>query len=79
MCIGAIMKQYSIVRIKRLKKQFEHSSLSIGTRVPKEGDVATVVDVYDDAFDLECSDEDGSTAWLELFELDDADLELVSI
>ncbi|WP_090368217.1 hypothetical protein [Ferrimonas sediminum] len=73
------MKQYSVVRIKRLKKQFEHSDLSVGTRAPRAGDVATVVDVYDDAFDLECSDDDGSTLWLELFRPDDADLDIVSI
>ncbi|SDJ28875.1 hypothetical protein SAMN04488540_106190, partial [Ferrimonas sediminum] len=29
MPIGIAMKQYSVVRIKRLKKQFEHSDLSV--------------------------------------------------
>ena len=73
------MKQYSVVKIKSLKKAFERTECSFGSRVPRVGDIATVVDVYDEAFDLECSDENGITLWLEIFNPSDADLELVCI
>lgn len=73
------MKQYSVVKIKSLNKEFERTECSFGSRVPRVGDIATVVDVYDGTFDLECSDENGITLWLEIFNLSDADLELVCI
>lgn len=71
------MKQYSVVKIKSLKKEFKHSELSFGSRTPQVGDVGTIVDVYDGAFDIECSDENGVIIWLELFEPYDADLKLL--
>ncbi|MCL2914287.1 hypothetical protein L2725_10960 [Shewanella corallii] len=71
------MKQFSVVKIKSLHKEFKHSENSFGSRVPRVGDVATIIDVYNGAFDLECSDQNGVTLWLELFEAKDADLELV--
>lgn len=73
------MKQYSVVKIKTLKKKFEHTELSFGSRAPRVGDIATVIDVYDGAFDLECSDENGITIWLEVFKPSDAELELMCI
>ena len=49
----------------------------MGTRSPIVGDVATIVDVYDGAFDLECCDSDGCTIWLEIFDSKDAELEIL--
>ena len=73
------MKQYSVVKIKSLNKGFKHSGDSLGARSPRVGDIATIVEVYNSAFDLECSDENGVTLWLEIFESSDAELELVCI
>ncbi|WP_046006801.1 hypothetical protein [Pseudoalteromonas rubra] len=73
------MKQYSVVRIKSLNKEFQHSEQSFGSRAPQIGDVGTIIDVYDDCLEIECSDEKGVTLWLELFEPNDADLELLYI
>lgn len=73
------MRQYSVVKIKSLKKDFTHAEKIIGSRLPKVGDVGTIVEVYGAAFDIECSDENGITIWLEIFEPGDADLELLYI
>ena len=73
------MRQYSVVKIKSLNKEFIYSDKSFGSRVPQVGDIGTVVDVYDDAFDIECSDKNGVTIWLELFEPCDGELELLYI
>ncbi|KAF7783526.1 hypothetical protein PRUB_a3316 [Pseudoalteromonas rubra] len=73
------MKQYSVVKIISLNKVFIHSEKSIGSRAPKVGDVGTIVDIYGEAIDIECSDENGMTVWLELFEPGDADLKLLHI
>lgn len=37
------------------------------------------MEVYGEAFDIECSDENGITIWLEIFKPGDADLELLYI
>jgi len=73
------MKQYSVVKIKSLKKDFKCNEDSFGSRLPRVGDVATIVDVYDGAFDLECSDENGTTLWIKIFEPNEAEFELVCI
>lgn len=71
------MKQYSIVRIKKLNREFTFNESHMGTRSPSVGDVATIVDVYDGAFDLECCDSDGCTIWLEIFDSKDAEFEIL--
>ena len=77
--LGLLMNQYSVVKIKSLNKNFKYNEGSFGSRSPRVGDIATIVEVYDSAFDLECSDENGFTLWLEIFEPSDAELELVCI
>jgi hypothetical protein len=73
------MKQYSVVKITKLQKEFGFDEKDIGSRIPKVGDIATIIDVYDKAYDLECCDKNGVTLWLKLFEIQDAELELVCI
>ncbi len=73
------MKQYSVVKIVSLNKAFIHSDKSFGSRAPQVGDIGTIVDVYDGAYDIECCDENGVTLWLELFEPSDGNLELLYI
>jgi hypothetical protein len=73
-------KQYSVVRLKQIKKQFQESELSFGKRAPKIGDVATIVEVYENprlGYELECTDENGITEWLITFSPEEADWELV--
>ncbi|AMJ93299.1 hypothetical protein AVL56_02595 [Alteromonas stellipolaris] len=71
------MKQYSVVKITKLNTVFEAHENSFGSRPPRVGDIATILDVYEDAYDLECSDSDGVTIWLEMFNTSDATFELI--
>ncbi|MCG7537293.1 DUF4926 domain-containing protein [Pseudoalteromonas sp. OOF1S-7] len=73
------MKQYSVVKIVSLNKAFVHTDQSFGSRTPQVGDIGTIVEVYDGAYDIECCDENGITLWLELFEPSDGKLELLYI
>ncbi|MDC9520303.1 hypothetical protein PSH55_04080 [Pseudoalteromonas sp. Angola-31] len=73
------MKQYSVVKVISLNKKFIYSEKSFGSRAPQVGDVGTIVEVYDGAFDIECCDVNGVTIWLEIFEPSDGDLELLYI
>ncbi|MDP2634625.1 MULTISPECIES: hypothetical protein [unclassified Pseudoalteromonas] len=71
------MKQYSVVKITELNTVFKAHENSFGSRSPRVGDIATILDVYEDAYDLECSDSDGVTIWLEMFNTSDATFELI--
>jgi hypothetical protein len=73
------MKQFSVVKISSLKKTFNFSESSFGSRAPVVGDIACILDIYDADFELECSDENGVTVWLEIFKPEDAELELVCL
>jgi hypothetical protein len=71
------MKQYSVVKITKLNTVFKVHENNFGSRPPRVGDIATILDVYEDAYDLECSDSDGVTIWLEMFNTSDATFELI--
>ena len=73
-------KQYSVVRLKEIKKQFNKTELAIGRREPKVGDVATIVEVYEKpviGYELECADPNGVTEWLVAFSTEEAEFELI--
>ena len=73
--------QYSLVRLKKIYKQFDESELAIGKRAPRIGDIATIVEVYEKpvlGYELECSDENGMTEWLVSFSPHDAEFELTN-
>ena len=74
-------KQYSVVKLKVLNKSFAESDISLGDRVPKEGDLAAIVEVYGFpslGYELECSNKNGITEWLATFSPEDAEFDLVS-
>jgi len=74
-------KQYSVVRLKEIKKQFTESESYLGTRLPKVGDIATIVEIYESptlGYELECENKDGSANWLLTFSPEDAIFELIS-
>lgn len=60
------MKQYDVVRVSAIRgDRFtrEHPGFQ---RHPLVGDVGTILEVYADAFEVECSERDtGVTIWLE--------------
>ena len=73
-------KQYSVVRLIRIKKRFSEEELSFGKRAPRVGDLATIVEVYEKpeiGYELECSDESGITDWLVTFSPEEAEFELI--
>ncbi|SET49900.1 hypothetical protein [Thalassotalea agarivorans] len=47
------MKQFSVVKIIELNKEFTLSESDLGTRAPLVGDVGTIVDVYGSDFYIE--------------------------
>ncbi len=74
-------KQYSTVKLKEIKRQFNNNDLSVGERTPQVGDVAAIVEVYENpslGYELECVDENGITQWLVTFSPEDAEFELIN-
>jgi len=61
-----IHKLYDVVRVVAINNQQLLESNVFDLRPPRIGDVATILDVYDDpaGYELECSDETGVTLWL---------------
>ena len=73
-------KQYSVVRLKNIFKQFGSTELVFDKRHPQVGDVATIIEIYESptfGYELECSDENGITVWLATFTPEDAEFELI--
>jgi len=73
-------RQYDVVKLKKINRQFSNNELSFSRREPKEGDVATIVEVYEKptlGYELECSDETGITTWLVSLSPDEVELELI--
>ena len=60
------MKQYAAVRVTtNLDDRFANGPPAF-QRHPQVGDVGTIVEVYGNAFEVECSERDtGVTIWLE--------------
>jgi hypothetical protein len=74
--------QYDKVKILSLNREFSIEEILTGSRVPQIGDVASIVEVYTNpnkACELERIFMSGDTAWRATFELNDAQLELVSM
>jgi hypothetical protein len=70
--------QYDVVRVVARNKPKPPES-DLDQRPPAVGDIATVLEVYDNppGYKLECSDSEGITIWLGGFSPDDLSLELV--
>jgi len=78
-----LLTQYSTVRIVALHREFDQSSVErrFDRRLPRIGDVATVVEVYRSpslGYELECSRPDGTNEWLITFSPEDAELEPIT-
>ena len=74
-------KQYNTVKLKEIKKQFYRNDMSVAEREPRVGDIAAIVEVYENpslGYELECVDKNGITQWLATFSPDDAEFELVN-
>ena len=60
------MKQYDVVKVVALRDSRFASEPPHFKRHPQVGDVGTILEVYDGAFEVECSErETGVTIWLE--------------
>jgi hypothetical protein len=58
------MKQFDIVKVAAIRGNRFAGAVIFDKRAPMVGDVGTILEVYADAFEVECSDSDGSTIWL---------------
>ncbi len=75
------LKQYSVVKLQGIKKQFKDEDLKFNKRHPRIGDIATIVEIYEQptlGYELECSEENGATEWLVTFSPSEACFELMS-
>jgi len=60
------MKQYDVVRVAAIRGDRFACERPSFQRHPQVGDVGTILEVYDDAFEVECSERNtGVTIWLE--------------
>lgn len=69
------MIQYDEVKVSRIREGRFGSGLPAFLRHPQTGDIGTIVEVYPDAFEVECSDRStGVTLWLEVMHRDELEL-----
>jgi len=58
------MKQFDVVKVIAIRGSRFADDEGFDKRAPRVGDVGTILEVYADAYEVECSDSDGSTIWL---------------
>lgn len=58
------MKQFDVVEVTSIRDDRFAGQEVFDHRLPVAGDVGTILDVYDNAFEVECSGSDGQTIWL---------------
>lgn len=73
-------KQYDAVRVKSILVPIESLNDELNRKSPKVGDVAYIIEIYENppGYELECSDADGITQWLKVFRPHDVEFEFVS-
>jgi len=73
--LSPTIKLYDAVRIEELRKPA--SLLDGDIRQPQVGDVVWVIEIYENppGYELECSNKDGITEWLQAFRADEIKLE----
>ena len=60
------MKQYDVVRVAAIRDDRFAAERPFFQRHPQVGDEGTILEVYGDAFEVECCERDtGVTIWLE--------------
>lgn len=74
------IKLYDVVRIKALRHAMDFVPDAFNMRLPRIGDIATVLEIYTTppGYELECCDSNGITEWLHAFPLEDIELEKVA-
>lgn len=73
-------KQYSVVRLTEIRKQFDEKEVSFFKRSPVIGDEATILEIYEKptlGYELECTGDNGVTEWMIAFSADEVDFELL--
>ena len=58
------MKQFDVVKVTAIRSGRFEGEKVFYKRSPMIGDVGTVLEVYADVYEVECSDTDGTTIWL---------------
>lgn len=73
-------KQYDVVKVVALHALKQEIGHSFDLRPPRIGDIATIVEIYatPPGYELECSDKEGITQWLQAFAPGDIGLALVT-
>jgi hypothetical protein len=73
--LNPAIKLYDAVRIEELHKAADLSDGDI--RQPQVGDFAWIIEIYENppGYELECSDKDGTTEWLQGFRAEEIKLE----
>lgn len=73
-------KQYDVVKVVALHAFKQEISDSFNLRPPRIGDIATIVEIYakPPGYELECSDKEGITQWLQAFAQDEIGLALAA-
>jgi len=73
-------KQYDAVRLKGILAPIAQLNDEFNLRSPKTGDVAYIIEIYENplGYELEYSDADGITQWLMAFQPHEVELEFVS-
>jgi len=74
---GQAFDPYDVVRIKALREPVHFEPDGTSRRAPQVGDVATIIEVYENppGYELECSGSDGMTEWLYAFSPDAIEFE----
>ena len=74
-----MLEQFDVVKIISIHKENIVSGSAQNMRRPKIGDLATIIEIYQDpkGYELECVDNDGNTIWISAFSLTEIELELV--
>jgi len=73
--------QYDFVKIVRINKQFSKEECTLGKRIPKVGDKASIIEVYEKpclGYELESTNEQGETNWLVTINSEDLEMELIA-
>lgn len=73
------IKLYDAVRIKELRQPVRSDLGEGDIRKPQVGDIAWVIEIYEKppGYELECSDKNGITEWLQSFAPDEIEFEKV--
>jgi len=59
------MKQYDVIKLTAIRNDRFKGCAAHWQRAPAIGDIGTILEIYPDAFEVECSDStNGSTIWL---------------